>query len=67
MIKRFAPNSVLSSEGNPLPFPMHLSDEPLREYLGDYGHVPLNMGISATFEAFQELLVKGKISQSALE
>ena len=67
VIKRVAPDAALSSEGNPLPFPMQLSDAPLREYLGDYGHVPLDLGISATFEAFQELLAKGKISQAALE
>jgi hypothetical protein len=51
----------VSWSGDALPFPMGLSEEPVRAYLGNYGSVPLETGIRSTFEAFQTLLAKGLI------
>jgi len=58
-LKKIAPSAMITSSGSPLPFPMELSDEPVRAYLGDYGSVPLEAGIRATFLAFQDLLARG--------
>jgi nucleoside-diphosphate-sugar epimerase len=59
ILKRLAPNSRITASGSALPFPMSLSDTPLRNYLGDYGHVPLEEGIAGTYKMFTSLLEKG--------
>ena len=61
MLGRVAPSMRVGCTGAALPFPMDLSDEPVRTYLGDYGSVPLESGIRATYEAFQSLLARGLI------
>jgi nucleoside-diphosphate-sugar epimerase len=61
LLKKVAPRAVLSCSGSPLPFPMALSDAPVREYLGDYGSVPLEAGIRGTYEMFRTLLAEGRI------
>ena len=58
-LKKIAPSAMITYSGSALPFPMELSDEPVRAYLGDYGSVPLEAGIRATFLAFQDLLARG--------
>jgi len=37
---------------------MHLPDEPLRAYLGDYGSMPLDEGIRETYETFRSLIAR---------
>jgi len=59
ILKRLAPNSQITASGSALPFPMNLSDTPLRNYLGDYGQVPLEEGIADTYKMFASLLEKG--------
>jgi nucleoside-diphosphate-sugar epimerase len=66
VIKKVAPSMQVSWSGDALPFPMELSDEPVRAYLGDYGSVPLETGIRGTYEAFQTLLVKGLIKADSV-
>jgi len=61
VLKKVAPTMQVSWSGDALPFPMGLSEEPVRAYLGNYGSVPLETGIRSTFEAFQALLAKGLI------
>ena len=61
LLKKVAPKMQVSWSGDALPFPMDLSDEPVRAYLGNYGSVPLETGIRSTYEAFQALLAKGLI------
>jgi len=41
---------------------MHLPDEPLRAYLGDYGSMPLEEGIRETYEAFRSLVARGVLA-----
>jgi hypothetical protein len=41
---------------------MHLPDTPLREFLGDYGTMPLADGIRQTFDAFRALLKRGLVA-----
>jgi hypothetical protein len=41
---------------------MHLPDEPLRAFLGDYGSAPLAEGIRETYEAFRSLIRRGLVS-----
>ena len=59
LLKKIAPSAMITYSGSALPFPMELSDEPVRAYLGDYGSVSLEAGIRATFLAFQDLLARG--------
>lgn len=67
ILKRVAPNADVTAKGAPLPFPMELSDEPLRAYLGDYGQIPLDEGITQTFTVFKTLLEKKLISAENLD
>ena len=62
VLGRVAPTMRVTCAGAALPFPMDLSDEPVRTHLGNYGSVPLESGIRATYEAFQSLLARGLIS-----
>ncbi|MBA4739659.1 MAG: SDR family oxidoreductase [Burkholderiales bacterium] len=64
-IEAIAPNSKISVEGSPLPFPTDLSDQPLRDYLGDYGSVGLTKGIAHTYEHFCRLIDLGKLEPDA--
>ncbi|MEX0960522.1 MAG: SDR family oxidoreductase [Burkholderiales bacterium] len=59
ILKKVAPGAMINAVGNALPFPMNLSDQPLRAYLGDYGQVPLEDGIASTLNMFRSLLDKG--------
>ena len=61
-------NSIqITSAGSPLPFPMSLSDAPIRSYLGDYGSVELSAGIEATFSSFKRLIEMNLLSESSLD
>lgn len=62
IIRGLAPGAELQMAGAALPFPADLSDEPLQDYLGDYGPVPLEEGIAATHDAFRRLLATGALS-----
>jgi nucleoside-diphosphate-sugar epimerase len=64
ILKRVAPDARVNWSGDALPFPMALSDEPVRGYLGNYGAVPLEAGIKSTYEAFRTLLQRGLLSAS---
>jgi nucleoside-diphosphate-sugar epimerase len=59
LLKRVAPEARITFSGQPLPFPMDLSDQPVRAYLGEYGSVPLDAGIRGTYDAFRSLLANG--------
>ncbi len=52
----------ITCSGQPLAFPMHLPDDPLRAYLGDYGTTQLADGIRITYDAFKSLLARGLVS-----
>ena len=62
LLKKLAPAATITCTGKPLAFPMHLPDEPLRGYLGDYGKMPLAEGIRETYESFRDLLERGALS-----
>jgi nucleoside-diphosphate-sugar epimerase len=66
IVRALAPGAQLEVAGDPLPFPADLSDEPIREYLGDYGPVPLEDGIEETYVAFRRLLATGALSPQAV-
>ncbi|HUU71208.1 MAG TPA: SDR family oxidoreductase [Burkholderiales bacterium] len=67
IIKKVAPGSNINASGPALPFPMDLSDDPLRAYLGDYGQMPLDEGIAQTHSVFSSLVEKGLISADKLD
>ena len=62
ILKELAPSAAITCTGQPLAFPMHLPDTPLREFLGDYGAMPLADGIRQTFDAFRDLLKRGLVT-----
>ena len=62
MLRKLAPSAAITSSGEALAFPMHLPDQPLRDYLGDYGDMPLGEGIRETYDAFRSLLRRGMLS-----
>ena len=67
VLKKLVPKSRVRASGPALPFPMDISDAPLRTFLGDYGKVPLEKGISDTFSMFRSLLEKGLIQANKLD
>jgi nucleoside-diphosphate-sugar epimerase len=62
ILKGLAPSAQIRVSGQPLAFPMHLPDEPLRAYLGNYGNMPLAEGIRETYDAFRSLVGRGALS-----
>ncbi len=62
ILKKLAPSAAITASGQPLAFPMHLPDQPLRDFLGDYGEMPLAEGIRETYEAFRSLIRRGMLS-----
>ena len=60
------PKSLINIKGEVLPFPFDLSDQPIRNYIGEYGRVNLKVGISQTFRTFKNLLLRGEISANNL-
>jgi nucleoside-diphosphate-sugar epimerase len=66
LLKKVAPEAKITLSGDALPFPMALSDQPVRGYLGDYGSMPLEEGIRQTHDVFRTLLAKGLISADNL-
>ena len=41
-------------------------DAPLCAHIGNYGSVPLAVGIEKTYHAFRELLAQGKLSPDTI-
>jgi nucleoside-diphosphate-sugar epimerase len=62
ILRKLAPRARITSSGEALAFPMHLPDEPLREFLGDYGRANLAEGIRETYNAFGSLISRGLIA-----
>jgi nucleoside-diphosphate-sugar epimerase len=62
ILKRIAPKAAITSSGPALAFPMHLPDEPLRQFLGDYGAATLSEGIRETYDAFRSLVARGLLA-----
>ena len=66
LIRKISPEARIDIAGDALPFPMALSDQPVRNYLGDYGSISIEDGIRQTHEVFGSLLAKGLISADNL-
>ncbi|MDP7604544.1 MAG: NAD(P)-dependent oxidoreductase [Alphaproteobacteria bacterium] len=62
VVRRLLPEAEVDSEGDALPFPADLSDEPLREYVGGYDVYTLEQGIEETVGRFGDLLERGLVS-----
>ena len=62
IINALAGSEAITCAGEPLAFPMHLPDDPLRAHLGDYGTMPLAEGIRLTYDAFKSLLQRGMVA-----
>jgi nucleoside-diphosphate-sugar epimerase len=66
LLKQLAPSARIDVSGGPLAFPMDKPDDPLEEFVGPYGRIPLAEGIRATYDAFKALLAEGKLSASSI-
>jgi hypothetical protein len=66
LLRKVAPEAQIAISGEALPFPMALSDQPVRAFLGDYGSVTIEEGIRQTYEVFRSLLAKGLISADSI-
>ena len=66
LIRKIAPEAKIDISGDALPFPMALSDQPVRAFLGDYGSISIEEGIRQTYDVFAALLSKGLISAEHL-
>jgi nucleoside-diphosphate-sugar epimerase len=66
LLQRVAPGAAITCSGQALPFPMDLSDAPVRAYLGDYGSVPVEAGMRGTLEAFKGLLASGLLDAKSI-
>ncbi len=67
ILKGIAPDVSVEVAGQPIAFPMDRSDDPLADYVGDYGRIPLEEGIRDAYESFKRLLAAGKISAEKLD
>jgi nucleoside-diphosphate-sugar epimerase len=66
LLKRLEPSARITCSGNPLPYPMDFSDDPLRAFIGDYGRISLEEGMRGTLAAFRDLLARGQLSAEAV-
>jgi nucleoside-diphosphate-sugar epimerase len=66
LIRKIAPEAKIEISGEALPFPMALSDQPVRAFLGDYGSIMVEEGIRQTYEIFQSLLAKGLLTTESI-
>jgi nucleoside-diphosphate-sugar epimerase len=66
LIRKISPDAKIDIAGDALPFPMALSDQPVRSYLGDYGSISMEDGIRQTHDMFASLLAKGLVSADNL-
>ncbi len=64
ILKGLAPRAAITVSGNALAFPMHLPDQPLRDFLGDYGAATLAEGIRETYDTFRSLISRGLLAAS---
>ena len=62
IMNALAGSDAITCSGEPLAFPMHLPDDPVRAHLGDYGTMPLADGIRVTYDAFKSLLQRGMLA-----
>ncbi|MCA3143933.1 MAG: NAD-dependent epimerase/dehydratase family protein [Betaproteobacteria bacterium] len=61
LLRQLVPGAQVGCSGAPLPYPMDLSDEPLRAHVGDYGQATVEQGMRATIDAFRGLLARGAL------
>jgi nucleoside-diphosphate-sugar epimerase len=66
LMQKIAPGAQITCSGAPLPFPMDLSDAPVRAHLGDYGFIPLDDGMRETYAAFKDLLARGLVKPDSI-
>jgi nucleoside-diphosphate-sugar epimerase len=66
LLQQIAPGARITCSGSALPFPMDLSDEPVRRDLGQYGSVPLEEGMRGTLESFRRLLERGLVKADSI-
>jgi nucleoside-diphosphate-sugar epimerase len=66
LLQQVAPGAAITCSGQALPFPMDLSDAPVRAYLGDYGSVPVEAGMRGTLDAFKVLLGRGLLKAESI-
>lgn len=64
-IKAVEPGAQIQCEGEPLPFPGDLDDQPLLEYIGNFRLHALQDGVRDTMMRFRDLLARGVLRYEA--
>jgi nucleoside-diphosphate-sugar epimerase len=65
LLREFIPDHQVTATGGPLPVPPDLSDDPIRQHLGDFPRVSTKQGIELTQRAFSVLKLSGKLVATA--
>ncbi|MEO8038075.1 MAG: SDR family oxidoreductase [Betaproteobacteria bacterium] len=66
LLRELEPGMKVTYSGKALPYPMDLSDDPLRAYLGDYGRVEVEAGMRHTLSAFRALVARGQLDPASV-
>ncbi|MDE0348070.1 MAG: NAD(P)-dependent oxidoreductase [Boseongicola sp.] len=61
ILAEIVPGHNITASGVPMAMPLDLSDEPLREHVGDYPSVAVETGIELTYRAFLGLEAEGRL------
>jgi nucleoside-diphosphate-sugar epimerase len=64
LVRDVESGAKVTGRGAPFPFPAHLSDEPLTQFLGPYRKWDLKAGVTETLALFRELVAAGKLGPS---
>jgi nucleoside-diphosphate-sugar epimerase len=65
LLSQRIPGHRITASGDPLPVPHALSDEPLRDHVGNYPSISVDEGVEATFRAFEILKSQGRLVATA--
>jgi len=65
ILEGLIPQNRITAAGGPLAIPLHMSDDAIRQHLGDYPSMPLREGLEATVRAFRLLQAEGRLSPEA--
>ena len=65
MLSGLVPTHQITASGAPIPIPPDLSDNPIRQHVGQYPSVSVQDGIELTYRAFVELNKQGRLVAAA--
>ena len=67
LASHYVDTSKITISGDPLPFPAHMSNQPLLDVIGSFPELDLSQGIAQTITLFQRLIEQRKIDASVIQ